>query len=125
MIKEEDRIDKVREDRANKVAWLKDLIKASARYERLLTSKDFSDCLEDMKRLRDIHQDQINGYMMQMEGTSFFKRMRLVDTVMTHQIRMNQLTEAINYPEKLMDNAIAARESLRLITEEDKKHATN
>lgn len=107
------------------IKYCKEVIRAAARYERLMALKDFTDLLEDLKNLIKIHEQEINGWTTLTEGASFFKRMRLNDTILVHAIRKNQLNEAINYPAKIIAAAREAREGLALLTEEEKKHARN
>lgn len=96
------------------------IIKAAGVYERLETNEDWQKVQEHMKDLSRVHSEQIAGYLGLMAGTSFFKRMRLLDVVMVHQIRMEQINEGLNYPKRIMFEAVSARERLAQIREKEK-----
>lgn len=102
----------------------KEIIKAAARYERLAVNKDFIDVINDLKGVKETHDQQAKGWLEQIEGMSLFKSMRLLEVIKVHQIRANQLNEAINYIPRIMKQADEARMFLRAITEEEQSHAT-
>lgn len=101
------------------------VIRAAAKYERMEALKDWHDIQEDLENVVKIHKGQIEGYLGEMVGTSFFKRLRLIDVVMVHQIRMDQIREAINYPKRIVHQAREAREWLDQQRQKEKEnHAT-
>jgi len=115
---------KKQEQLAVKRAYQEEIIKASARYERLLANKDFQDVLTDLKNLVKLHQDEILGFLRVYSLTSsFFKKMRLVEVMSQHQIRKEQIEEAINYPSLIVQNAEIAREDLAKLKEQEKENS--
>jgi hypothetical protein len=91
-----------------------EIIKAAAIYERLDSNPDFQQAVEHMKGLVKVHEAEIGGWMAQMESASFFKRIKIMDTIMVHQIRKSQIQEAIAYPKRIVFQAQQAREFLRI-----------
>lgn len=113
------------EVKADKIAWLKNVIKAAGRYERLMSDPDFKLVMDDLKNLAGIHQDQITGWLGQLEGVTtddqaeenpVKRQQRIFEVIKTHQYRLNQLREAIAYPDKIIHAAIEARTALKELT---------
>lgn len=135
-ITEANRLKKEAETREDKIQFLKDLIKAAARYERITVNPDFKEIMADLKRLADVHKNQIQGWLDQLEGSNdvdaesnlaenpMMKQLRIFEVVKTHQYRLNQLREAIAYPDKLIHTAINARAELKAMIEEENSNAT-
>lgn len=96
-----------------KAKFLEEIITAAARYERLLALKDFQDLLVDLGKLVALHKSEINSYLEAYSlASSFFKKMRLAEVMAQHQIRMQQIQEAVNYPQVLVQKAVESREEL-------------
>lgn len=126
MITEEARQTTWWEELQRRKKYLREIVDASARYERLLSQKDFQDVLMDMKRLSDIHGQQIDGWMKEkLNSDSPFKRMRLESVILKHQIRKEQIDEAMSYPQHIVQEANQAREELTRIKEEENKYGRN
>lgn len=105
--------ERKKELQQQKIKFLEEVISAASRYERLIVNKDFLDVLEDLKKLVDLHKSEINGYLTAYSlSSSFFKKMRLAEVMSQHQLRMQQIQDAINYPQTLVQKAIEAREEL-------------
>lgn len=105
--------ERKKELQQQKTKFLEEVISAASRYERLIVNKDFLDVLEDLKKLVDLHKAEINGYLTAYSlSSSFFKKMRLAEVMSQHQLRMQQIQDAINYPQTLVQKAIEAREEL-------------
>lgn len=100
-----------------------DIIRAAACYERLESNPDFKQVVEHMNGLIKIHQTQIAGWTAQLEGASFFKRVRIMDVVLVHQIRMAQIQEAVNYPKIIIHEAQEARDLLHTMRTKETVHA--
>lgn len=113
------------ETKEAQIQWCKDLIQVSARYERLMVSKDFTDMLHDLENLKKVHEDEVKGWTEQLEGMSYFKSMRLLEVIKVNQIRANQIREALNYIPKLIDSANEARELLKSMREESSNATRN
>lgn len=106
-----------------KKKFLKEIIDASARYERLLANSDFINVLSDLKNLCKLHEDEIQGYLKAYSmSTSFFKRMRLMEVLGQHQLRKEQIENAINYPAMIVSKANEAREDLAKISEQEREN---
>lgn len=106
----------------DKINFLTDIVNASARYERLLANKDFQDILTDLKNLIDLHENEIKGYLKAYSLTSsFFKKMRLAEVLGQHQLRKDQIEEAVNYPKLIVDKAVEAREELAKLKDQEKE----
>lgn len=117
MITEADKLKVESKTKEEEIQYCKDLVKASARYERLMVLRDFKDMIADLERIKDLHEAEVKGWTQQLEGMSYFKSMRLLEVIKVNQIRANQLIEAIAYIPKLIASANTAREFLK-ITEE-------
>lgn len=102
---------------------LQEIIKTAEVFERLEANPDWKTVKGYLKGLVDIHQVQINGWMSQMGGTSFFKRIKILDVIMVHQVRMEQAKEALSYPERMIQEAITARELLVQLRKKEKENA--
>lgn len=100
-----------------------EVLKAAAIYERLDANPDFQQAVEHMRGVMKIHDEQIAGYQAMLETASFFKRIKLMDVIVVHQIRKNQIQEAINYPKRIMFQAQQAREFLRTQRAKEKENA--
>lgn len=101
--------------------YLEEVIKASSKFERLLSNSDFLELLKDMEDVIKAHQEQINGFMHSMIGTSIFKQMRILSVIQVHQIRMEQLKEAIARPKQIVLMAQSAREEIKNMKHSIKK----
>jgi len=112
------------ETKEAQIKYSKDLIRAAARYERLTSLRDFQDMLYDLENLKVVHENEVKGWTQQLEGSSFFKKLRLMEVIATHQIRINQISEALAYFPKLISAANDARMFLRAVTEEEQVNAT-
>lgn len=123
-ITEADKLKLEGKTKEESISEAKAIIRASARYERLVVLGDFQDMLKDLENLKKVHEAEVKGWTEQLEGTSFFKKMRLVEVISVHQIRANQIIEALAYFPKLKAAADEARMFLRAITEEEQAHAT-
>lgn len=113
MIKESEKQQIEKKSMEEQIKTAEEIIKAAAVYERLAINADYKTMIGHLEGLRDIHQDQINGWMNQMAGASFFKRIKFMDVMLIHQVRKEQLQEAINYPKQLMHAANEAREFMK------------
>lgn len=123
MMNEADRIKLQESTAEEQKAECQKVIKAAAIYERKMADPDFLAILDHMMKLVDLHQHQINGWMVQMESCSFFKRLKIMDTIMVHQIRKSQILEAVNYPKHIVQQAIQAREILDSLKEKEPTNA--
>ena len=106
--------------------FLEQIITASARYERLLVNKDFQDIMADLKNVVDMHEKEIKVYLQSYSlSSSFFKKMRLAEVMGQHQMKKEQIEEAINYPKMIVAKAAEAREVLAKIKEQELKENNN
>lgn len=121
MINEADKIKLQESTDAEQKAECLEVIRAAAVYERKMADPDFQAILEHMTKLAELHQHQINGWMTQMESCSFFKRLKIMDTIMVHQIRKAQILEAVDYPKHIVHQAVQARELLDSLKEKENK----
>jgi len=127
MITEEARNQVLKNQREKRMEWLKQVISASSRYERLISNSDFISYLKDLKKVADIHKEQIDIYVkILVAEDSIFKRMRTESVIMKHQIRREQIEELVNYPQKLIQEANEAREELSTLkAQEESTNGTN
>lgn len=132
MLKEQDKLAITALKRSEQIQYCKDVIKAAGRYERLLVDSDFKEVLADLTRLAGIHKQQIDGWLSQLEGcinddeaqeNPVQKHLRIFELIKVHQCRMNQLHEAIKYPQQLIQTANEARTTLHKLLKEDKEDA--
>lgn len=108
--------------RDEKIKFLQEIISAAARYERLLAVQDFQDILTDLKKLVELHETEIRGYLAAYSmSSSFFKKMRLAEVLGQHQLKKTQIEDAINYPQQLVDKASEAREEIAKLKALDKE----
>lgn len=108
----------------NKIQFLREIITASARYERLNANQDFIDILNDLKNIVAMHKAEIEGYLTAYSLTSsFFKKMRLAEVMGQHQMRMQQIQEAISYPASIIQKAVDARTEIAKLIELQKEIA--
>lgn len=106
----------------SKIAFLTSIIDASARYERLLVNKDFQDVIDDLKNIVNLHDNEIKGYLRVYSLTSsFFKKMRLAEVLGQHQLKKDQIEEALNYPKLIVQKAVEAREELAVLKAQEKE----
>ena len=89
-----------------------EIIRASARYERLESNQDWIDSCKDLENLIEIHKSQIEGALTQFAEAAFLDRFKIEQFIIVHQIRMEQIKEAINYPKRIIHQANEAREWL-------------
>lgn len=119
---EESKLDKKQKLIESKKGFLSDIINAAARYERLLANKDFQDVLADLRNVVSLHEDEIKGYLKAYSMTSsFFKKMRLAEVLGQHQLKKDQIEEAVNYPQLLVQKAVEAREELAVLKDQEKE----
>ena len=105
-----------------KKQFLKEIVDAAARYERLMVNKDFLDVLADMENVAKLHAEEVQGFLKAYSlSTSFFKKMRLAEVMGQHQMRQEQIIEAVNYPKLMVEKAKEARELLSKIREQELK----
>ena len=124
MITEENKAEKAKSQLEEEIDYLKQIIEASSRYERLLSNSDFNGILADLKKVAQFHKEEIDNYLKMFSlSTSFFKRMRLTEVMSQHQTKMDIIIEAIMYPEKIVSKAIEARERIAKIKEQEKEKA--
>lgn len=116
-IEQQQQVLKAAKERCN------DVIKAAARYERMESNQDFQDILKDLQNVADIHKQEIAGLMALAVDAPFFKRIKFMDAMMVHQIRMDQLTEAISYTKRIVFEAKQARDWLDQQREKEKSDA--
>jgi hypothetical protein len=115
--------DKKKELIENKKKFLIDIIAASARYERLLSNKDFIDIMKDLTNVVSMHDNEIKGYLsVYSMSSSFFKKMRLAEVMSQHQLKRDQIQEAINYPQNIVQQASIAREELDKLKQQEKEN---
>lgn len=123
MITEEARQTQEKDQRDENIKWLKQIIDAAARYERLMSNKDFQDYLSDRQKIIQLHEGEIQGYLQMIAAApSIFKRMRLMEVITQHQIRKECVEESILYPHQIIQKAREAREELKTIREKENHH---
>lgn len=114
--------DKKKLLRQEKIKFLEDVVAAAGRYERLLVNQDFIDMLADLKKISDLHESEIRGYLAAYSmSSSFFKKMRLAEVLGQHQLRKSQIDEAMSYPATLVQKAVEAREEIAKLKALDKE----
>lgn len=114
--------DKKKQLREDKAKFLQEIVAAAGRYERLLVNQDFVDMLEDLKKVAELHEKEVRGYLAAYSlSTSFFKKMRLAEVMGQHQLRQSQIEEAISYPATLVQKAVEAREEIAKLKALDKE----
>lgn len=97
--------------------FLKQVIKASSKYERLMSNSDFLAMLKDLQGIVDTHRAEIDGYTSAYaSASSIFRKMRIMEVISQHEIRRQQIQEAINYPQSLIDNVSKFREEYAKLT---------
>lgn len=118
----EDRQARETNEREAKKKFLKQIITSAAKYERLMVNDDFKEVLSDLENVMKHHETEVKGFISVLaESTSIFKRMRIMEAVTQHQIRLDHLKEAVTYPQRLIQHAQEAREMLsQLKSQEDK-----
>lgn len=121
MLTEEIRVEQEKKSSNEEKVFLHDIIKAAAVYERLEVNPDWITLKEHLAGVAKVHTEQIAGYLQMMSGVSFFKRLRFLDIIMTHQIRLEQINEALSYPKRIVHEALLARETLDVIKEKEKQ----
>lgn len=89
-----------------------EIINTSAVYERLSVNPDWKKHVEILKGLVQVHKSQIDGWMAQMAEASFFKRLKMMDVMLVHQVRKEQAEEWINYAGRVQEQARQAKEVL-------------
>ncbi len=89
-----------------------EIINTSAVYERLSVNPDWKKHLEYLKSVVQIHKSQIDGWMSQMAQASLFKRIKMMDVMVVHQVRKEQAEEWINYADRVQAQAKQAKEVL-------------
>jgi len=106
-----------------KKQFLEDIIKAAARYERLLTNKDFQDVLSDLRTIADLHDKEVKVYLtMYTSASSFFKKIRFAEVMSQHQSKKETIEEAVNYPSLIVQKAEIAREELAKLKIQEKEN---
>ncbi len=125
MITEEDRQRTETEELQARKDWCKQVIEAAARYERIASNRDFIDIVKDMEKVIEAHKLEIDLYVKELsEENNLFKQMRIASVLRIHQIRKDQIMEAINYPKRIIFQANQAREELLKIKEQEKANGT-
>lgn len=113
---------KKQERKEQEIKFLTEIVEASARFERLLANSDFVKVLEDLKRVAQTHDEEIQGYLKAYSfSTSFFKKMRLAEVLGQHQMRKDAILEAISYPSLIVEKAREAREKLAQLKSQEKE----
>lgn len=97
-----------------------EIVKSAGVYERLEANQDWIEHKKHLEDLTKIHKGQIDGWMGQMAAASFFKRLKMLDVALVHQIRKEQLEEWINYPSRIIQQANQAREILADLRKKEK-----
>lgn len=122
MILEEERIATEKERFKKQREFLEQQIKAGERYERLLSNSDFRAMLKDIEDALVIHEINLKGLDIELrEGNSPFKINRIAMVRKAHLERMDQMREALQRPEALVEMAKQAREKLSEIKEQERE----
>ena len=112
MITEEDRVRERQDKLHDSIRLCQDILKKAEKYERLKDNDDWKGVLEDINILRDLHRREIDSAQKMMTRQSFFRKMRTVDFIVEHQIRLEQIEEALKEMDRIIAAAKIARERL-------------
>ncbi len=126
MITEESRKQKKLASIEEELKYLKQVVDAAPRYERLIENDDFKAVLEDLKNVVASHDHEIQRTMA-LYGTapSFFKQMRLSTILMAHQIQKDQILTAIARPDRIVFLAAQARERIAVLKKQRQEAMNN
>lgn len=89
-----------------------EIINTSAVYERLSVNPDWKKHIDILQGMVRVHKSQIDGWMAQMASVSLFKRLKMLDVMVVHQVRKEQAEEWINYPGRIQEQAKHAKDIL-------------
>lgn len=117
MITEEDREKKEKDLVSENIQIAQEMLQKSEKYERLKGNPDWEGVKEDIKIVCDIHRREIKYATEMLPRLSFFKRMKTVDFITEHQIRLEQLEEALQEERRILEAGRLARETLPLLRE--------
>lgn len=107
---EDEAVEEKKRDSTHELQELYKVIKASERYERLSSNKDFQDCLNDLRDVLKVHREQLLLMDIDLDqATSPFKINRIAIGRKMHLNRMQQISEAIRQPEAIVNMGKIAR----------------
>jgi len=100
------------ESQERELAYWKEVLQKSEKYERLMADQDFLDVLEDMVQTVRAHESEIKKCL---EGMSEYTPKMLEEaqhTIFVHQVLMEQASLAVERPRKILELAKEARKKI-------------
>lgn len=106
-----DRLEKEKFEIQKKIDFNNEIIVASAKYERALSNKDYLTIIDDVKRVREVLEREILMLSKQLVMTHDpVERETVYNEFMEKSIRLQVVTEASTYAERIVHEANVAKE---------------
>lgn len=131
MLTPEDELKGKKETVEENIQLAEDILRKAEKYERLKGNPDWEGVLNDIKVLMGLHDREIANALAQLtavrpSGTmaqdkKVYGRDDWFDFILGHQIRKEQLQEALNEQKRILDAAKMAREALPKLKEQLEK----
>lgn len=122
MLTPENELKGSKETMEGNISLAEDILRKAEKYERLKGNPDWEGVLEDIKVLMGIHDKEISNALAQLtsvrpsgtmaEDNKVYGRDDWFDFILMHQIRKEQLQEALNEQKRILEAAKMAREAL-------------
>lgn len=111
MLTEQDRQEEAVNELKSKIDFNNQIIVASAKYEREMSHRDFLEILADMKRVKEVLDNEILMLSRQIAILDDqTERANVLNEFMTKSVRRLVVEEAVSYPERIIHQAGMAKE---------------
>lgn len=112
-----DQLEKRHQQLQNELRYHTEVLQKSEKYERLIENEDWQDVIKEIKFVVDIHDREIKQALESLAELSPHDRVNANDVMLIHQIRKEQIEEALKEPERILDLAKKARERIPEVKE--------
>lgn len=101
----------------NELRYWTEVLQKSEKYERLKENEDWQDVFKEIRHVLKVHNDEIAKALDTLTGLGPKDREQANDVVLIHQIRKEQVEEALKEPERILEMAKRARERIPEVKE--------
>lgn len=116
-----DQLERKHQSLSNELVYWTEVLQKSEKYERLKDDGDWQDVFKEIRHVLKVHDDEIAKALETLSGLNPRDREDANSVILIHQIRKEQIQEALNEPERIADLARRARERIPDIKEEIRK----
>lgn len=96
----------------NELRFWSEVLQKSEKYERLKDNEDWLDVLKEVQHVADVHETEINNARARLTDVRPKDREEVFDIILVHQMRLEQIKEALGTPNRVLGMAKQARDRI-------------